>query len=212
MSKGGYTASRRKLKVMNRDIISRRLAFSASIFAIFILLAEYAGGLDYLLNIRVLEGAAGRFELSYGADASRPIKPSDKEWGPTLKLIKDYTRANLPKDKEPRVIARSQAVFSAQEPVGKGQIAQWTAPSTPILLLYKDWPGNTVPPEDYRIIGSIGDLRSWIDQYQEKWKFRINDLLFALLGLITTALSLGGETEKPADGETDREPELLNLC
>ena len=208
----GYTEVRRKLRVMNRDIISRRLAFGASIFAIFILLAEYAGGLDYLLNIRLLEGVAGRFELSYGPDASRPINPSDKEWGPTLKLIKDYTRANLPNDKEPRVIARSQAVFSAQEPIGKGQLAQWTAPSTPILLLYKDWPGNTVSPEDYRIVGSIGDLRSWIDQYREKWKFRVNDLLFGLLGLITTALSLGGDAEKPSDSETDRERELLNLC
>ena len=36
------------------------------------------------------------------------------------------------------MIARSQAVFSAQEPVGKGQIAQWTAPSTPIVLIYKE--------------------------------------------------------------------------
>jgi hypothetical protein len=197
---------------MNRDIISRRLAFGASILAFVILLAEYVGGLDYVLSIRLLQGAAERFELSYGPDASRPIKPSDREWEPTLKLIEDYTKTSLPENEQPRVIARSQAVFSAQEPMGKGQIAQWTAPSTPILLIYKNWPGNTVSPKDYRIVGSIGDLRSWINQYRDRWKFRVNDLLFALLALITTTLSLGEGAERPADGKTDRAPEFLGLC
>lgn len=175
---------------MNLENLSRRLAFAGSILALLILIFEYLGGLDRLLNIPLLDGVAIRFEQSYGREAARPIRPSDKEWAPTIKLIMEHTRTNLPRDRQPLVIARSVAVLSAQEPIGNGQIAQWTAPSTPILVLYKRWPGNSVGPEDYRVVGTIGDLRSWIADYREKWKFYVNDLLFAILGLITAALSL----------------------
>jgi hypothetical protein len=62
---------------MNRDTLSKWFAFCASIVVVLILLAEYAGALDYMLNISLLEGVSERFELSYGPDPSKPIRPSD---------------------------------------------------------------------------------------------------------------------------------------
>jgi hypothetical protein len=37
-------------------------------------------------------------------------------------------KATLPKDKQPRVIARERAVLSTQDPVGKNQVAQLALP------------------------------------------------------------------------------------
>jgi hypothetical protein len=196
---------------MNRDVVSRNVAFYGSILAFAILIFDQVGGLDYCLKIPLLENVARRFELSYGPDASRPIRPSDKEWAPTLKLIREYSRTRFPKDRQPRVIARFKAVSSAQEQVGKEEIAQWTAPSTPIAFLYKDWPGTSVIPEDYRVVGSIGDLRSWIDEYHDKWKFITNDLLLAVLAVVTTALSLTG-AKNPPNNSTGSCAEFLDLC
>lgn len=182
---------------MNLDRLARRLTFAGSILALVILIFEWSGGLDRLLKIPLLDAVASGFELSYGPEASRPIRPSDKKWAPTIKLIREYTRTKLPTDRQPLVIARYQAVLSAQEPIGKGQFVQWTAPSTPIVVLYKKWPGNSIAPEDYRIVGTIGDLRSWINEYRDKWKFYVSDLLFAILALITAALSLPGAGNPP---------------
>lgn len=177
---------------MNSEALSRRLAFCGSMLAVFILLFEHFGGLDRWLEIPLLNSVATRFEQSYGPGASRPIRPHDKEWTPTIRLIREYTRTTLPRDRQPLVIARAQALLSAQEPIGKGQIVQWTAPSTPVLLLYKSWPGNKVKlsDEDARVVGTIGDLRSWINEYRNSWRFYINDLLFAVLATVTATLSL----------------------
>jgi hypothetical protein len=170
------------------------------------------GGLDYLLKVHLLENVAASFELSYGPDASPPVRVVDKDWGPTIKLITAYTRASLPKDKQPRVIARFTAVAAAQEQVGNGQIAQWTAPSTPIAVIYKDWTGSEpLSPEDCKIVGTIGDFRSWISQYRDKWQFRLNRLLLAFLGLVTAMLSLRARIE-PRNGTTGREATSLALC
>ena len=66
-------------------------------------------------------------------------------------------------------------------------MAEWTAPSTPLLLLYKDWPGNDIPPEDYRVIGTIGDLRDWISKAKDHRRFVVQDVF---LGTFTPLLGL----------------------
>jgi hypothetical protein len=43
----------------------------------------------------MLEDVATRFESSYGPDASRPVTVADKEWGPTMRLINDYTQSDF---------------------------------------------------------------------------------------------------------------------
>jgi hypothetical protein len=196
---------------MNRDVLSRKVAFYGSLLTFAILIFDRVGGLDYCLKIPLLETVAHRFELSYGPDASRPIKPSDKEWTPTLDLIREYSRTSFPKDKQPKVIARFKAVSSSQEQVGKEEIAQWTAPSTPLAILFKDWPGASVAPDDYRVVGSIGDLRSWVNAYRDKWKFITNDLLLGVLAVVTTALSFVG-VEKSPNNSTGSDVEFLCLC
>jgi len=187
-------------------ILSKPVAAVFAILPVVILLAVYFGALDSWLQISTLDKVAEHFEQSYAPHASHPIRPWDAEWAPTIRLIKAYTRVSLPKDRQPRIIGRYVAISSAQEVIGKGQIAEWTAPSTPMLVLYKDWPGNTLAPDDWRI-GSIGDFRSWINQYRDKWKFLVDDVLLAFLTLLSAASSLFGEKSG-----TDREAEFLALC
>lgn len=66
--------------------------------------------------------------------------------------------------------------------------AEWTAPSTPLALLYRDWPGNEVPREDYRIIGTIGNLREWISKAKDDRRFLVQDVF---LGTFTPLLGFG---------------------
>ncbi len=57
----------------------------------------------------------------------------------------------------------------------------------PPFLLYKDWPGNVVRPEDSRVIGTIGDLRDWIDKAKDHRRFVVQDVF---LGTFTPLLGL----------------------
>jgi hypothetical protein len=88
----------------------------------------------------------------------------DLAWRPLLRLIYRYSNARIPKNREPKVVARFVAVASAREPIGNGGVVEWTTPSTPIAVSYLEWPGNDVPPADYRIVGTIGDLHAWISR------------------------------------------------
>lgn len=166
--------------------------FVASLSFVFVVVDHYHGW-DRLRGINLMLETAKNFDLSYTPGASSPIYPTDAHWKPTLVLIKKYSSIELPEDREPRVIARFQAVSSAQMSVGpSGQIVEWTAPSTPIAVLYKDWPGNPVPPQDFRIVGTISDLHSWIDQYRDDFTFLMHDLI---LGALSLLLTLGGITK-----------------
>lgn len=177
------------LKNLSSIDADKLFAFVASVIALAILTFVNLGGLDYLLNVSLLETVASNFNSSY-SDAKRILKPGDSEWGPTLKLITDSTTAHLPNNKMPMVIARDVAIQSSKQDLGNGHLAEWTAPSTPLMVLYKDWPGNTLTLDDYKIVGTIGDLKAWIEQYRNRWKFYITDLLFALLSVVTATLSL----------------------
>src|SRR5579871_2174155 len=126
--------------------------------------SERTGFWDRVRGLDLAERAAKRFDLSYAADASTPVRVGDPEWRPLLSLIEAYSIASLPKGREPRVIARHVAIASAKTQIGPDQIMEWTAPSTPLLLLYRDWPGDDLPPSDVKIVGTIGDLHRWIDQ------------------------------------------------
>jgi hypothetical protein len=81
--------------------------------------------------------------------------PSDPEWAPTLQLIEKYTKHNLRTDREPATIARMQATQSIQE---RNTDLEWTSPSTPFVVLYHHWPGNSgkdLTADEYTVVGSI---------------------------------------------------------
>jgi hypothetical protein len=98
---------------------------------------------------------------------------------PLLRVITKYSHAQLPTDREPRVFVRSVAVASAQSEAAR---AEWTAPTTPIWLLYKEWPGH-VTPDDYRIVGTIGEFHNWIRNDEADFDFLVRTILFGALSL-----------------------------
>jgi hypothetical protein len=151
------------------------------------IVADRAGVWDHLCGLDSVEQVAVRFQSSYAPDASHEVKVGDEAWEPLLRLMYRYSNASFPPDKSPRVLARSVAVASSIIPAEGPLIAEWTAPSTPLLLLYRDWPGNKVPPEDYRIIGTIGDLPEWINRARDHRRFIVQDLF---LSIFTPLLAL----------------------
>jgi hypothetical protein len=164
------------------------------------ILADRAGVWDRLFGLDLVEQAAARFELSYAPDASLPVRVGDKEWKPLLHLAYRYSTAQFIPNKQPRVIARFVAVSSARTPTEGPVYAEWTAPSTPLVLLYRDWPGNTVPLEDYRIIGTIGDLRDWISKAKDFRRFWVQDVFLGtftpLLGFALFLIDWKGEERR----------------
>jgi hypothetical protein len=149
------------------------------------IVADRFGVWDRLTGLDLVEHAAANFELSYAPDASTPVRVGDKEWGPLLKLTYRYSNAQFPNDKQPKVFARFQAVSSARTPPEGPIIAEWTSPSTPLALLYQDWPGHDIPKEDVRVIGTIGDLRDWISNAKDYRRFLVQDVF---LGTFTPLL------------------------
>jgi hypothetical protein len=110
----------------------------------------------------------------------------DSEWGPLLKLTYQYSRAEFPTYKQPLVIARSTASLSTKTPPVGPLISEWTVPSTPLYLIYREWPaGNDIQKEDYRVIGTIGDLRDWISKAKDSRRFWVQDVF---LGTFTPLL------------------------
>ena len=94
-----------------------------------------------------------------------------------MRVIAKYSHAQLLAGREPRVFVRFVAVASAQNEAAH---SEWTAPTTPVVLLYKDWPGH-VPPEDVVLVGTIGDLHTWIQRDESDFDFLIRTILFGAL-------------------------------
>jgi hypothetical protein len=55
-----------------------------------------------------------------------------------------------------------------------------------LALLYHDWPGHgDIQPADYRVVGTIGDLREWISKAKDYRRFLVQDVF---LGTFTPLL------------------------
>jgi hypothetical protein len=129
------------------------------------------------------EKVADRFNHSYTPDASAPVYPDSPERDPTIKLIEKYSRQKLRADRQPGTIARMQASLSTQDAYSG---TEWTAPSTPIVVIYQRWPTNTgapIPKEGAAIVGTIGDLQNWIAQSKSDFHFLVNDVFLALISV-----------------------------
>ncbi|HEX4103942.1 MAG TPA: hypothetical protein VHZ04_00485 [Candidatus Paceibacterota bacterium] len=145
---------------------------------------------DKWRGVTLLEEASQSFNLSYAPNASAPIYPNNPEWTPLINLIKRYSNVKLLPNKDPKVIARFQAISSGQVEDGPGQYAEWTAPGTPLAILYVAWPGNSAGPGDYQVIGTIGDLQNWIIQDQNDFSFLINDIILGTLSFLIGLLGI----------------------
>jgi hypothetical protein len=145
------------------------------------LLADRAGWWSRLRGLDRVENVADRFEKSYTPDASTPVNIGDPEWVPLIKLIYKYSNAKLPRDKQPQTVGRFQAVASGKLVAGDGQIiGEWTASTTPFAVLSRKWPGADIQKEDYRIVGTIGDLRAWIARSKDDLRFLVKDVFLVL--------------------------------
>lgn len=124
----------------------KAIALVTPLLYLGLLIADRQGVWSCWRGLDRVEAVAARFEQSYAPDASHPVSAGDPEWEPLISMIYQYSNANFPKDKQPQVVARSQATAAGQLRADDGTlIAEWTAPSTPIVLLYRKWPGQQIP-------------------------------------------------------------------
>ena len=172
-------------KATKRWLELSRLAVLPVIYLLLVI-AEHSGLIDHWRGLDRVQAVADRFGLSYAPDASKPVYPSDAEWKPLIDVIQKYSKVKLRTDKQPQTVARFKATLSAQQETGEGKLTEWTSPSTPFAVMYKHWPdpGTTFPPEDYTIVGSIGDLQNWIAQSKADCHFLIHDIVLGILVLV----------------------------
>jgi hypothetical protein len=106
------------------------LSMAGVLFAIL----GYVGVWDHFRQIDALLAVATRFDHSYTPDAALPVHAGDPEWPAVIRVIRAYSpaRNELPRDREPLIFVRAQAVTSAQNLQG-----EWTAPTTQITLSTK---------------------------------------------------------------------------
>lgn len=151
------------------------------------IVSDRLGVWDRCAGLDLVERASDTFELSYAPGASHPVKIGDPAWQPILKLVYRYSRAKFDASKTPHVLARMQASLSTRTPDQGEVISEWTAPSTPLVLIYQDWPtntGSTISPDQFRFVGTIEDLRNWISKEKERRKFIVQDIFLGTFGPI----------------------------
>jgi hypothetical protein len=164
---------------MNVKQIARWIGVCVSVASVLVAILTYLGVWNEWRGDNLLAEVATRFDSSYSQDAGRPVRASDKAWAVLMRVIAKYSHAQLPAGREPRVFGRFVAVASAQN---EASHSEWTAPTTPVALLYKEWPGHGfVPPEDVVFVGTIGDLHTWIQRDESDFDFLIRTILFGTL-------------------------------
>jgi hypothetical protein len=171
--------------------IARWSGVFVSFLAVLFAIGTYFEVWNHLRGDTQLADLAARLDSSY-AQVSRQVRPGDQEWRPLIRVIKTYTRAALPRDRKPVMFMRDRAIVSFQQSLVGNEIAEWTAPTTPIMLLYRDvYDQHTLPPNDVVIVGTIQDLHDWIRRDETDFDFRIRTILFGLLSaLVGTFLAL----------------------
>lgn len=154
------------------------------LIALAFVAGDRVGVLDRLLGLNEVEAVASRFETSY-AHVDRQVGPDEPAWQPLLALINRYTTADLPKGRQPTMLARAVAVASDRLP---NSDAEWTAPTTPIMLVYGEASARAVPAQDVLIVGTIGDLRSWPEQRRTDLRFLFQDIFVSVVSLIVAVV------------------------
>src|ERR1700692_3267082 len=157
------------------------------------IIPEKTGYWDRWTGLDLVEEVADRFDRSTGPDDAVPVRLGDKEFEPLIHVIKSYSVAKFADDKVPHVIVRLQAKVYDTQSLGDGKTAQWTSPATPIAIMFYDWPnarfpGGAIPPDQFTVIGTLGNLHEWISRSREDRHFLIVDLL--LVGFVPLVIGL----------------------
>ncbi len=163
-------------------------AIMPSLYLMFIITDHYEIW-DSIRGLNKVKAVAARMNLSY-TEAKRQYRPGDDEWKPTIALIERYSKAELPRGRQPIVLARLQAVASAKAEVGPGKFAEWTAPTTPLLFLYSESPLSW---NDTMVVGDIGDLFVWIEKSKSDFRFYVQNVLLGVFSVTLGALIWGIE-------------------
>lgn len=143
---------------------------------------EHYGLWDSLRGLNAVKEVAAHMDTSYDPSVQRQYRPGDKGYSETLSLIERYTNAVLLKGRKPVMICRYVAVLSGKADLGNGKTAEWTAPSTPLIVLYHELPAN---PQEIVQVGTIGDLHLWIERSKADFRFFVQDIF---LGVFSVAL------------------------
>src|SRR4029453_14760360 len=120
--------------LMGKALLKLIIGVFLPLVTIVFVVSEHVGLWDRYLGLNHVIEAAGRLETSYAEGVDRILRPGEPAWAPLIKLIHRYSSAQLPADRQPKLLARFVAVASAKIDAGPGKIAEWTAPSTPITL------------------------------------------------------------------------------
>ena len=179
--------------------IVRWIGVFLSLVSVAFAALSYFGFWSSVRGDDLLAALANRLDTSYATDVSRQVRQPDPEWRPLLRVIRSYSpkRGILPKDREPVVFARFAAVASA-----KSEAGEWTASTTPIVLLYKEWPspGNSiVPGQDGWIIGTLGDFHEWIRKDEADFDFLLRTVILGALSACVGLFLALPERRKPVE-------------
>lgn len=172
----------RSVKLRN---VAKTVLLILPFFYLGFLLTDRYGLWDNLSGLSWSDRSEQRFEKSYARDSSIRVRSGDKAWMPTLKLIRKYSKANLQPDRESKVIARWQAALSTRTPTEGPIFSEWTAPSTPIVLLYEDLPMTAdakLDANDWVVVGTIGEWREWIVRAREERRFVVLNVFLGTFG------------------------------
>jgi hypothetical protein len=163
-------------------------ALGLSILTFALVVAERLGALDWCLDLKPMQEVAENLSSSY-APVQRIFTPADSQWRPIIRLVQKYTSVPLPEKERPKAIARMPAVLSGKENLPQGGVAEWTAPSTPVVLVYGPGKVLTTGVDHIVVVGDIGNLSTWIAEYRDYWTFVLNDVLLGLLSVVTGLLA-----------------------
>lgn len=173
----------------------RVLSWIVAALAIGFAVANHTGIIDRVRGLNYATAVAAQYDLSYGPNGPKPIYPGDPAWPIVMRLIREYSSAQLPTNRSPLVIARLRALASVVNTNVPG-LPQWTAPTTPIVVLYRPWPdpgASPIGPKDYQVVGTIGDLHNWIARDSDDFRFWTSDVLLAALALLLAAATSFGK-------------------
>jgi hypothetical protein len=182
----------REMLAADLKFLARWIGVLFSALSVLFACLTYAGVWNEWRGDNLVAAIASRFDTSYAKDVSRQVREGDKDWLPVMRLIKKYSHANL-QDKKPILLARFPAIMSAKDESG----AEWTAPTTPIVLIDKDPVNGALSPSDWRIVGTIEDLHNWVRADESDFDFLVRTIIFGILSVCVGVFLAMPDKPKP---------------